>query len=298
METAAGQGFRKAEFQSSLPGKAVRCGLCPRRCTIAEGKSGYCGVRRNEGGILRSLAYGHPVALQIDPIEKKPLCQFLPGSRTYSIGTFGCNLGCLFCQNSELSRGEYDPGDLGEEVKPEWLVADAVRNGCESIAFTYNEPTVFAEYALEIARCAHRAGLKTVLVSNGFITPEAAETLYPEIDAANFDMKGFSETFYKELCGGSLEPVLEAFRIFRRHGGHAEYTTLILPGKNDSLEMTDAWLDWVETHLDREVPLHFTAYHPAYRYHASPPTPPALLRTIREHAIRRGFPNIYLGNIR
>lgn len=191
----------------------MRCGLCPRRCTIAEGKSGYCGVRHNEGGILRSLAYGHPVALQIDPIEKKPLCQFLPGSRTYSIGTFGCNLGCLFCQNSELSRGEYDPGDLGEEVKPEWLAADAVRNGCESIAFTYNEPTVFAEYALEIARCAHRAGLKTVLVSNGFITPEAAETLYPEIDAANFDMKGFSETFYKELCGGSLEPVLEAFRI-------------------------------------------------------------------------------------
>lgn len=296
MEAHSAEMFWKAEFQKALPGNAVQCGLCPRRCVMEEGKSGFCGVRRNEKGILRSLCAGRPVAVQVDPIEKKPLYRFLPGTRTYSIGTFGCNLGCLFCQNSELSRGGYETFSA-EQIEPEELVADAVRRNCASVAFTYNEPTVFAEYAVAIAQCAHAAGRKTVLVSNGYITPEAAEFLYRHIDAANFDMKGFSEEFYRDLCGGSLEPVLEAFRIFRRLGKHAEYTTLILPGKNDSPEMIDAWLDWVETNLDRTVPLHFTAYHPAYRYHESPPTPPALLRSIRDHAVRRGFPNIYLGNI-
>lgn len=298
MEPDSVKSYRVAEFQRALPDGSVECLLCPRGCVIADGRCGYCAVRRNDGGILQSLSFGRPVAVQVDPIEKKPLYEFLPGTRTYSIGTFGCNLGCVFCQNSELSRGAYGSGSDCREIEPGELVLDAVRRGCESIALTYNEPTVFTEYAADIARLAREQGLKTVLVTNGYITPEAAEFLYPHIDAANFDMKGFSEEFYREMCGASLAPVLEAFRIFRRLGGHAEYTTLIIPGKNDSMELTDAWLDWVEANLDRAVPLHFTAYHPAYRYAESPCTPPSLLYAIRDHAQRRGFSNIYLGNIR
>ena len=291
-------GFR-AILQTPAENGAVRCSLCPRRCLIPEGARGFCAVRRNTGGVLYSEAYGHPAAIQNDPIEKKPLYHYMPGSRTFSIGTFGCNLNCLFCQNDFLSRGSYESPARQPFYEPAVLADAAVRAGCKSVAFTYNEPGVWAEYVMDIAHEAKKRGLGTVLVSNGYITPEAAAELYPCIDAANIDMKGFSEAFYRSLCGGSLAPVLHACEYFRNvRGGHLELTNLVIPGQNDGQEMIAAFLDWAEEKLGLDTVLHFSAYFPAYKYHESPPTPPETLYRIRDFARGRGFRFVYLGNIR
>lgn len=288
----------QALWWKSIDDEKTQCFLCPRNCLISPGNSGFCGVRGNRNGQLITLAYGTPVALHIDPIEKKPLAEFMPGSKTFSIGTFGCNLNCIFCQNHSLSRGkyssEYSPHDY---YSPESIVDLAEKQKCRSIAFTYNEPTVFAEYAIDIATLAKKSGLATVLVSNGFISLEAAKDLYPLIDAANIDMKGFSEDFYREMTGMSLAPVLEAIEYYYSLGNHLELTNLVIPDKNDDMEMIDAYLDWVKTKLSTDIPLHFSAYHPAYRFNDSPPTDPKLLYRIREHAQKSGFSHIYLGNI-
>lgn len=275
----------------------VLCTLCPRKCLIAPDKRGYCGVRKNMGGALYSLVYGYPAAMQIDPIEKKPLCHFLPGTKAFSIGTLGCNLGCLFCQNDSLS--DYGPREEIQQrfVTPEEIVELALKHNCRSIAYTYNEPAVFAEYAVDTARLAREAGLKNVFVTNGFITPEAAKEIYPFLDAANFDMKGFSENFYADLCKGSLAPVLESIRLFHALGKHLEVTNLVIPGQNDSQDSIGRWLDWAEENLGFSVPLHFSAYHPAFHFRSAPPTPPALLRQIGALAQKRGFKHVHLGNI-
>ncbi len=275
----------------------LRCRLCPRQCLIAEGQAGFCGVRQNLSGTLRSLAYGRPVSVAIDPIEKKPLACFMPGTRTFSLGTFGCNLGCFFCQNDSLSRGFYAEADLQSRVPPEQLVELTLRHHCPSISYTYNEPTVFAEYVCDTARLAREAGLRNVLVSNGFISPEAASELYPLMDAANIDMKGFSEEFYREICGGSLAPVLASLQTLRRLQVHLEVTTLVIPGKNDDLAEISRWLDWTDEHLGLDTPLHFSAYHPAYLCRI-PRTPAATLHAIRELALRRGCRRVFLGNLR
>ncbi|MBQ6471540.1 MAG: AmmeMemoRadiSam system radical SAM enzyme [Victivallales bacterium] len=285
-----------ARWWEAAEGDSVICRLCPRQCRIANGQTGYCGVRINEGGTLRTLAYGRPISVAIDPIEKKPLARFLPKSKVFSLGAYGCNLGCLFCQNDSLSRGCYSDEEAPLYVPPERIVELARRHGCPSIAYTYNEPTVFAEYACDIAREAHQAGLKNVLVSNGFISPEAANDLYPLMDAANIDMKGFSEAFYQKMCGGNLAPVLESLETLKRLNVHLEVTTLVIPGQNDDLAEISAWLDWVESYLDLATPLHFSAYHPAYRCHL-PPTPVSTLLAIRDLALQRGFTNVFLGNV-
>lgn len=278
-------------------GSFVRCLLCPRQCRIAPDKRGFCGVRMNVGGSLMSLVYGYPVAMHNDPIEKKPLYHFLPRTRIFSIGTFGCNLGCLFCQNDSLSRGVPQDSMPLRFWQPAEIVDQALYQRCQSIAFTYNEPTVFAEYAVDVAKLAHLAGLKTVFVSNGFISPEAAKEIYPHIDAANIDMKGFSEDFYSDLCSAALQPVLDSIEFFHNAlGRHVELTNLVIPGKNDSPELIDAWLDWVEQKLGYEVPLHFSAYFPAYRFRI-PPTSPDQLRRIGRHVQERGFRHVHLGNI-
>jgi len=277
--------------------EAIRCFLCPRNCLLSEGKSGFCGVRMNSGGELRTAAYGCPVAIQVDPIEKKPLYHFLPGTKIFSIGTFGCNLGCSFCQNYTLSRGSYSSGQSFRSFEPAEIVALAEQYRCSSVAFTYNEPTVFAEYAMDVAALAHEKGLKTVFVSNGYTSLEPAKEIYSLIDAANIDVKGFSEEFYRTMCGASLQPVLELIELIRKMGVHIELTNLIIPGKNDSEEMLDAYLDWVENRLGLDVPLHFSAYHPAYQYRESPPTPPDELRKIGAHVRARGFTRVHLGNI-
>ena len=292
------QSHTVARWWISEDRECVRCLLCPRKCLIAPGKRGYCGTRKNIDGTLFSLVYGFPAAVQNDPIEKKPLYHFLPGSRIFSIGTLGCNLCCIFCQNDSLSAYKPRDGLKYGYFSPEDLIGMALREKCRSIAFTYNEPTVFAEYAVDVAKLAHRAGLKTVFVTNGYISGEAAREIYPYIDAANIDMKGFSEEFYSSMCNGSLQPVLASIEYFRCGlGKHVELTNLVIPGKNDSPEMIDAWLDWVEAKLGFETPLHFSAYHPAFQFRSAPPTPPELLRKIGRHAESRGFRHVHLGNI-
>ncbi|MDD5697590.1 MAG: AmmeMemoRadiSam system radical SAM enzyme [Victivallaceae bacterium] len=286
-----------ARWWKALDDRKVRCLLCPRACVIPQDESGFCSVRKNVGGKLYSLSYGRPVALNVDPIEKKPLAEFLPGSRTFSLGTFGCNLNCSFCQNDSLSRGAYSGVFFGRCFPPEKIVELTLANNCPSVAFTYNEPTVFAEYAIDIALLAHEQGLKTVLVSNGYITPLAAQDLYPQIDAANIDMKGFSEEFYLSMTESSLKPVLTAIKRLYDAGTHLEITNLVIPGKNDSRELISAWLDWVEANLNKQVPLHFSAFFPAYKYHSSPRTPKSTLLQIKEYAISRGFTAVCLGNI-
>ncbi|QSH41163.1 AmmeMemoRadiSam system radical SAM enzyme [Lentisphaerota bacterium ZTH] len=275
----------------------VKCLLCPRGCVIAPEKIGFCGVRKNIDGDLYTLAYGRPVALNVDPIEKKPLAEFMPGTTTFSLGTFGCNLNCSFCQNDSLSRGSYSEAEFEHYVSPEDIIELAQRHKCDSVAFTYNEPTVFAEYAIDIARLAHENNLKTVLVTNGYITPEAACDLYPLIDAANIDMKGFTPEFYASMTGSELAPVLHAIKYFYELKKHLEITNLIIPERNDSDEMINNWLDWVETHLDKSTPLHFSAFHPAFNLLDVPPTSPETLYRIRDIAGKRGFRSVYLGNI-
>lgn len=278
-----------------MEGAVALCGLCPRRCRIAPGKRGACLARMNRDGVLHSLTYGAPVAVQIDPIEKKPFADFLPGSKTFSIGTFGCNLFCKNCQNDRLSRGT--PAETpGQFVEPEKVVAAALQHQCRSVAFTYNEPTIWAEYAMDIARLAHEAGLKTVLVTNGFITPEAAEALYPLIDAANIDLKSMSPGFYRENCQGELADVLSAIRQYHATGGHLELTTLVIPGKNDSAEEIGQIFDFAESLNDPEIILHFSRFFPFYQLRNIPATPPETLYRIREQGLARGL-RIELGNL-
>ncbi len=287
----------KAKWWEPAADSAVKCRLCPRGCLIPVGSEGYCGVRRNSGGELFSLAYGRPVAIHIDPIEKKPIVEFLPGSCSFSLGTYGCNLGCSFCQNYHLSRGSYGIPGAEDFIEPEAIVKAAIQKNCKSVSFTYNEPTIWAEYMMDIARDARKNKLATVCVTNGYITLEAAKDVYPLIDAANIDMKGFSEDFYSKMCGGHLKPVLDAMKYYHGIGGHLEITNLVIPGKNDSGEMIDAFLDWVGKELDKNVPLHFSAYHPDYKYKESPATPPKTLHAIRDKANKAGFKHVYLGNI-
>lgn len=286
-----------AKWWKAAADDTVECFLCPRRCIIHNNKSGFCGVRTNLNGKLYSLSYGYPVALQIDPIEKKPLAEFLPGSKTFSLGTFGCNLNCCFCQNSSLARGNYQQLKSADFYSPEVIVELALKYRCESVAFTYNEPTVFAEYAIDIAELAHKKNLKTVLVTNGYIESEARADLYPLIDAANIDMKGFSESFYHDMTGSQLQPVLDSIKYLYSLGHHLEITNLVIPVYNDAPEIIDQWLDWVEQHLDKSVPLHFSAFHPSYRLTDVPRTPSSTLYGIKDRAVERGFTSIHLGNI-
>ncbi len=287
-----------ANWWKPVENNTVICNLCPRHCKISPDKYGFCGVRRNDNGKLISESYGYPVALQVDPIEKKPLLEFMPRTKVFSIGTFGCNLDCVFCQNDHLSRGCYNRSTQKfDYIAPEIIVMMAQRHNCRSIAYTYNEPTVFAEYALDIAKLAKKQELANVLVSNGYISLEAARDLYPHIDAANIDMKGFSEDFYSNMTHASLSSVLEAIKYFYSLGKHLELTNLVIPASNDSDDMINAYLDWVEKELDKNVPLHFSAYHPAHNWNA-PPTPPDTLRHIQETAEKRGFEHVYLGNVR
>lgn len=276
----------------------VVCDLCPHHCVIAEARVGRCQVRANRGQKLYSLVYGHPAAIQIDPIEKKPLSGYKPGSATFSIGTFGCNLSCAFCQNDHLSRHGSSRCSESPFVAPQVLVASALKHGCESVAFTYNEPTVFIEYAIDIAKAARATGLGTVLVSNGFIESEPRSDLYPLIDAANIDIKGMSEDFYQTLCGGKLQTVLDSCIYFKKEcNGHLEITNLLIPGYNDQRNMIQRLLDFVAEYLGTDTPIHFSAYFPAGGFTA-PATPPESLYMARDMALDVGFSHVILGNLR
>ena len=287
---------REAMFYNARTNGVCHCFLCPHRCAIAPGSRGRCRVRVNDGGTLYAESYGRIAAVNLDPIEKKPLRGFMPGTKTFSIGTLGCNLDCHWCQNDTLSNASYAEHNISA-APPQVIVEEAKRHRAPSISYTYNEPTVFAEFVIATARLAHAAGVKNVMVSNGYVSGEAMKTLYADIDAANFDVKGFTEDFYRECTGGKLAPVLETVKYLYSQGKHVELTMLIVPGLNDAPAMIEGYLDWVLRELDPAVILHFSAFHPAHRCMNIPPTSPQLLRGIRELALSRGLKNIQLGNI-
>jgi len=279
-------------------GDALVCDLCPQACRIAPGHTGRCGVRANHGGTLIALVYGHPATMQVDPIEKKPFYHFLPGTRTLSLGTLGCNLSCKFCQNYSLSSGRPAAAELAaRRIMPEELVTEARRQNCQSIALTYNEPTIWAEYGLDIATAARAHGLKTLSVTNGYIQPGAATEFYQSIDAANVDLKAFDDDFYQRLCGARLQPVLDTLKLLRKLGVWLEVTNLIIPAENDQPSQLAALAKWVCTELGPETPLHFSAFFPTWKLTNRPITPRATLEMARKLALTAGLRHVHLGNL-
>ncbi len=274
----------------------VRCGLCPHRCLLRSGQAGLCGVRRNEGGQLWARSWGRPLGLAADPIEKKPLYHFLPGSGVLSFGSTGCTLSCSFCQNWQLSRGE---SVLPEApMAPAELVRLARSAGCASVAYTYNEPLTFAEYALDVAQAATAAGLRNVMVSAGYVTPEARAEIFGAMDAANIDLKSFDPEFYRRHCRAELQPVLETLRwLAQASACWLEVTTLIIPGLNDDLALLRAQAAWMVRELGPEVPLHLSAFHPAHKVLDRPRTPLATLQAAAAVARAEGLQHVYLGNV-
>ena len=273
----------------------IECDLCPRHCHIAEGKRGACFVRRRIGDELIFESYGLACGLAVDPIEKKPLNHFLPGSSVLSFGTVGCNLTCGFCQNVHLSQ---EKSIEGSPATPEEIADAALDRNCESVAFTYNEPTVFFEYAIDTAKAAHERGLQTVAVTNGWIEPEPRREFYSHMDAANVDLKAFTDRFYQKLCGATLQPVLDTLVYLKNETDvHMEVTTLIILGWNDSPSEIDAMTKWAVANLGSDVPWHSSAYHPTLQWSEAPSTPVKTLLQAKEIAEANGLHYVHLGNI-
>jgi pyruvate formate lyase activating enzyme len=288
--------MHEALFYEKLDDTQVRCLLCPHACLIHDGAAGLCGVRKNHHGTLVSLVYGQAVAEHMDPIEKKPLFHVLPGTRSYSVATAGCNLTCRHCQNASISRMPADRGCIaGHARSPEEIVKAAVRTDCASISFTYTEPTVYFEYALDIAVLARRAGLRTALVSNGYISSEPLQTLAPHIDCANIDLKSYRDAFYRDVCGARLQPVLNSLQLYKSLGVWVEVTTLIIPGYNDSTaELRDCARCIMD--LGPDTPWHVTAFYPCYNLQDAPPTKAETLVRAREIGLDAGLRHVYTGN--
>lgn len=277
-----------------VSGDKIACGVCAKRCMIAKGERGFCGVRTNTDGILYADSYGLLTAANLDPIEKKPLYQFLPGTTTFSISGFGCNFTCKHCQNYTLSQ---TTKISAEYVSPEMVVLEAVRLGAQSISFTYNEPTISFEYVYDTAKLAKEHGLTSVFVTNGYISEEALRELAPYLGAIRIDLKAFTDEFYKNVCGARLKPVLDTILLSKELGLHVELITLVIPGYNDSVEEIDAMLDWVMEHLGPTVPHHFTAFMPMYQMQDVPRTPFSTLDRIFHQAKEHGLYYPYVGNM-
>ncbi len=278
-------------------GDKVVCTLCPRECHIPESSRGFCFVRANEGGRLVLTTYGRSSGFCIDPIEKKPLNHFLPGTPILSFGTAGCNLGCKFCQNWDISKSR-EMDRLADQASPEAIIGAAKRSGCRSIAFTYNDPVIWAEYAIEISKIARAEGIKTVAVTAGYISPEPRIEFYKWMDATNVDLKAFTETFYRKLTQTHLEPVLDTLRYLKHETDvWFEITTLLIPGENDSSEEVTQMCDWILKNIGDQVPLHFTAFHPDFKMTDKPPTPHETLIRARQQALDAGLKYVYAGNV-
>jgi pyruvate formate lyase activating enzyme len=292
------ESLHEGRWWDTAPDGRVHCYLCPRHCHIGEGQSGFCFIRVNRAGKLYSLGYGAPAALQIDPIEKKPLNHFLPGTKVFSMGTAGCNMGCSFCQNWDISKSKQDQV-RSIRLPPEDVPLLAMQYGCPSIAFTYNEPTIWGEYVEDICDAAKSHGLKTVMVSNGYITREAFHDIYDHIDAANIDLKAFTEEFYGRVTLTHLEPVLNTLKWLKNETNvWFEITNLMIPTLNDDPGETRRLTEWIVDYLGPDVPLHFTAFHPDFRLQDKPPTPPETLHRARAIALEAGLHYVYEGNIR
>jgi pyruvate formate lyase activating enzyme len=275
----------------------VQCDLCPRHCRLHEGQRGLCYVRQRMNDEVMLVSYGRSSGFCVDPIEKKPLNHFYPGSGVLSFGTAGCNLACKFCQNWDMSKSR-EMDILAERAGPAQLAEAAVQFGCRSVAFTYNDPVIFLEYAVDVAAACRERGIRSVAVTAGYIDPEPREEFFRVIDAANVDLKAFSDRFYYRVCGGQLAPVLETLQYIRQETDTwLELTTLLIPGENDSEAELDAMTGWVVEHLGPDVPVHFTAFHPDWKMRDRPPTPPATLSRAREIAIGNGIHFAYTGNV-
>lgn len=285
-----------ASYREKLADETIRCILCPHYCILQEGKAGICRTRENFRGELYSLSYGNPCSLSVDPIEKKPLFHFFPGSKIYSLATAGCNFHCLNCQNWSISQAS--PAELKHyELIPKDIVSEALRHNTGSIAFTYTEPTVFYEYILDIAKIAHSNEVKTVLISNGYINEEPLTELSKWLNAANIDLKCFDDTIYRKLTGGKLQPVLDTLKTLQKNGVWLEITNLIIPGWTDSPEMIKAMCEWLADNGFKDTPLHFSRFFPTYKLSQIRPTAESSLVKAREIAEKAGIKYVYIGNI-
>ena len=281
----------------TLPDGRIECTLCPRYCKLREGQRGFCFVRKAHEGRMILTTYGRSSGFCIDPIEKKPLNHFYPGTPVLSFGTAGCNLGCRFCQNWDISKAR-EMDKLMDAASPATIVHAARQLGCRSVAFTYNDPVIFAEYALDVARACRSWGVKTVAVTAGYITTEARAEFYSEMDAANVDLKGFTEEFYHRQCYGALAPVLETLRFLRHHTKvWFEITTLLIPGENDSDAELHRAAEWIAENLGPDIPWHFSAFHPDFKMRDKPNTPPATLTRARDIAMSKGLRYVFTGNV-
>ena len=282
---------------TALPDGRIQCDVCPRACKLHEGQRGLCFVRARQGDAIVLTTYGRSSGFCVDPIEKKPLNHFLPGTSVFSFGTAGCNLACRFCQNWEISKSrEWDT--LADAASPEDIARAAVELGCDSVAFTYNDPVIFLEYAIDTAKACHAVGVKAVAVTAGYINPGPREEMFAHMDAANIDLKGFTEDFYHRVCAGQVQPVLDTLEFVAKSPTWLEVTTLLIPGFNDSDAELHAMTTWFVEHLGPDVPLHFSAFHPDYKMLDVPPTPPETLTRARGIAMRNGLRYVYTGNVR
>lgn len=284
-------------WKATADSDRIICELCPRECSLKPGDRGFCFVRQNVDGILRLTTWGRSTGFCIDPIEKKPLNHFLPGTPVLSFGTAGCNLGCQFCQNWDISRSR-EIERLSEPATPEMIAAAAIRTGCRSVAFTYNDPVVWAEYAIDTARECRMAGIRTVAVTAGYISPCARSDFFNAMDAANVDLKAFTEDFYHRITYSHLQPVLDTLRWLKHESDvWFEITNLIIPGMNDSPDELRQMCDWIMDSVGADVPVHFSAFHPDFRMNDRPQTPAETLLFARETALRQGLRFVYVGNV-
>ena len=275
----------------------VQCDVCPRHCRLHEGQRGLCFVRGRDRNGVELYTYGRSSGFCVDPIEKKPLNHFLPGSSVLSFGTAGCNLACKFCQNWDMSKSR-EMDTLADSASPDELARTASRLGCASVAFTYNDPTVFMEYAIDVAEACRTKGVHTVAVTAGYICPEPRKEFFAAMDAANIDLKAFTERFYRDICGAELAAVLETLEYVKRETRTwLEITTRLIPGENDSDSELDAMTQWIASHLGPDVPLHFSAFHPDWKMAGHSPTPPATLTRARRIAMQNGLRYVYTGNV-
>ena len=294
--------MKEAILYEKLKDSKVKCGVCNHRCLISDGKKGICGVRKNEGGKLYTLVYGKAIAENVDPIEKKPFFHFMPGSTSLSIATMGCNFKCAHCQNADISQSDLI---LGKDLLPEKVIEDTLKNNCPSIAYTYTEPTIFVEYALDTMKLAKKNGIKNIWVSNGYMTKETLDLIGPYLDAINVDLKGFTEKFYQEVCKAKLAPILDNLKEIKsapRAGGRRkkiwlEVTTLLIPTKNDSSKDLKNIAEFIAKELGVETPWHISRFFPAYRMMDLPPTKVETIRKAVEIGRKAGLKYVYSGNI-
>ncbi len=289
--------MKEAYLYEKMDGERVRCFLCNHRCLIKEGAKGICGVRENRDGTLVSLVYEKVIARHVDPIEKKPLFHFLPASNSFSIATVGCNFKCLFCQNADISQMPADHDRIwGEDMTPDTIVNEATASRSATIAYTYTEPTIFFELAVDTARLAVSRGVKNIFVTNGYMTEECLKEMYPDLHGANVDLKSYSDSFYKEQCGAKLEPVLKSIEIMRDMGIWVEVTTLLIPGLNDSVEELRGIAKFLKG-LSPDIPWHISRFHPTYHLTTISPTPPGSIRRATEIGYEEGLRYVYSGNL-